>query len=309
MNTPLFSVIIPAYNYAHTLSRAVDSVLAQSSDDMELFVINDGSTDNTPEIIDQLRHKHPDSIQVIDQENRGLAATRNRGVDESQGTFLIFLDADDELTENALDSLRQAINDNPSVEMIIGAHISVQADGQKKQRTREPLPDNTEKKFRYYLLEEKLSIANGATAMHRKIFQNYRYPEHFRCVEDISMFSYVLANYECITLNKPIAYIHKHDDSMRNNIELELSVGLSLVDEIFSPDRLPNELLIYRSQYETMRYLGIFRTLYLSGDYRQALSFYAKAIKKTPTALLRASFLRKAIRATIHSCFRSRATA
>ncbi len=304
----LFSIIIPAYNYAHTLERALNSVLTQKLDNTELLIINDGSNDNTVEVIERLNRTAPNAFRAIHQNNSGLAATRNKGIAESNGDFLIFLDADDELAENALEYLEQAIDQHPSIDMIIGAHISVQPDGQKKLRSREPLSQSKEHQFKQYLLEGKLPISNGATAMHRKIFVRYQYPEHFCCLEDIPVFSYALANFQCMTLNKPIALIHKHDDSMRNNAALNLSVGMSLLDEIFSPQRLPKNLLAYRSQYETIRFLSLFRTLYISGEYAQSLEYFIHAVNNSPSTLLRSSYLSKAVRAVFYLCAQKKST-
>lgn len=133
--------------------------------------------------------------------------------------------------------------------------------------------------------------------MHRSIFDRYRYPEHLRCVEDIPVFAYALANFNCITLNKSIAKIHKHSDSMRNNVNLELSVGIDVVDEVFVSERIPSNLMHYKKDYLTHRYLSIFRTLYLAKEYQHALSYYSKAVHHSWTALLQLSSLRKALKA------------
>ena len=308
MSKHLFSIIIPAYNYAHTLERAFNSVLTQKRDNTELLIINDGSSDNTVEVIERLKGTAPNEFRVIHQNNSGPAATRNKGIAESNGDFLIFLDADDELAENALEHLEQTIRQNPSIGMIIGAHISVQPDGQKKLRSREPLSQSKEHQFKQYLLEGKLPISPSATTFHRKVFARYQYPEHFRCVEDIPVFSYVLANFQCITLNKPIALIHKHNDSLRNNAALNLAVGMSLLDEIFSPQRLPKNLLAYRSQYEPIRSLSLFRTLYISGEYAQSLEYFIQAVNNSPSTLLRFSYLSKAVRAIFYLCSQKKST-
>ena len=294
---PLFSIVIPAYNYAHILERAVKSVAAQKSDDMEVFIINDGSTDKTSEVISDLEKRYPNVFQAIYQTNRGLAGTRNRGIDESTGRFLIFLDADDELAQGAMGQLRHAIKASPEADMIIGAHLSVEPDGKERFRPRPPLSGDKKGAFKAYLLDETLPIANGCTAMHRKIFDGYRYPEHLRCAEDIPMFAYVLANFNCVTLNQAIAKIHKHADSMRHDVKLELSVGVKVVDEVFVAERIPAGLMHFKSDYTTHRYLSIFRTLYLAGQYTRALEYYLQAVQHSWKALLQLSPLRKAIKA------------
>ena len=293
---PLFSIVIPACNYAPVLERAVKSVAAQKSDDMEVFIINDGSTDNTSEVISDLENRYPDVFHAIHQTNRGLAGTRNRGIDESKGRFLMFLDADDELAEGAMDQLRSAINASPEADMIIGAHLSVEPDGKERFRPRPVLRGEKKDAFKAYLLDETLPVANGCTAMHRKIFDSCRYPEHLHCVEDIPMFAYVLANFNCVTLNQPIARIHKHANSMRHDVRLELSVGVKVVNEVFVAERIPAGLMHYKHDYTTHRYLSIFRTLYLAGQYEQALEYYRQAVRHSWKALLQLSALRKAIK-------------
>lgn len=90
-HVPLVSVIIPTYNCAKFLPQAIESVLDQTFRDFEIVVVDDGSTDETPSIIRPFK----DSIHYVQQENKGNAAARNRGVAESRGQWLCLLDADD----------------------------------------------------------------------------------------------------------------------------------------------------------------------------------------------------------------------
>ena len=301
MTHVLFSIVIPCYNYAHTLKRSVLSVLDQGFKNYELLIINDGSSDETDSVIRELMDQHPNSFQSISQSNRGLAATRNRGISETSGHYLIFLDADDQLAENALEHLSQSIHTDPEARMVIGAHIAVEPDGKERFRSRPEVPEDNMALFKMYLLKDELPIANGATAMHREIFDQYQYPVHFRCVEDIPIFAHALANYKCITLNKPVAKIHKHDDSMRNDVKLDLSVGLDLVSEVFCSKRLPTEFMALREPYEIKRLLSIFRSLYVAGEYRHSLEYYWKALKQSPSAVFEFGYLRKALRALLFS--------
>lgn len=90
----LVSAIIPCYNAASTISRAIESVLNQTTTVDEIIVINDGSTDNSLEEIQGLKKLH-DSIVVIHRDNKGVCAARNAGIELAQGTYLLTLDADD----------------------------------------------------------------------------------------------------------------------------------------------------------------------------------------------------------------------
>lgn len=101
MNTPLVSVVMPAYNAAKYLDRAIDSVLSQDDIDLELIVINDGSTDNTLELLE--RYKQYDNVTVLNNEqNLGVSATRNKGIALAKGKYIAFLDTDDWWTADKL---------------------------------------------------------------------------------------------------------------------------------------------------------------------------------------------------------------
>ncbi|WOG28458.1 glycosyltransferase family 2 protein [Endozoicomonas sp. 8E] len=300
VDNPLFSIIIPTYNYAHTLERAIHSVFKQNKESFELLVINDGSKDNTEELLSDLQKKSKHHFRVINQSNRGQAAVRNLGIQVTSGKYLIFLDADDELTENSLHNLELFIKDHSEPDFIIGAHISVTPEGNERLRPRPPIPSNPEKRFKKYLIEDSIPVSHGASAMHRRVFDNYKYPEKFRCVEDIPVFAYILANFNCQSLNKPVAKIHKHSTSMRHNVDKDLSIGLDLVEEVFSNGKIPENMMKYKADYTVRRLLSLFRSLYMSGRYSQALRYYLNAVKQSPAALLHIASLRKAIRSAIY---------
>ncbi|MDD7527282.1 MAG: glycosyltransferase family 2 protein [Bacteroidaceae bacterium] len=90
--TPLVSIVMPAFNAEKTIVRAIDSVLKQTYSNIELLIINDGSTDNTSEIVSKYRDSR---VTLINQGNKGLSGARNTGLENIKGEYVTFLDSDD----------------------------------------------------------------------------------------------------------------------------------------------------------------------------------------------------------------------
>lgn len=107
-NNPLVSIIIPCHNQGHFISQAIESALAQTYQNIEVVVVNDGSTDNTRKVMES----YGEQIQYIEKENGGPSSARNSGVLGSSGEWLQFLDADDIITSNKIE--KQALGGLPS---------------------------------------------------------------------------------------------------------------------------------------------------------------------------------------------------
>jgi glycosyltransferase involved in cell wall biosynthesis len=108
---PLISVVIPAYNGEPFLEQAIESAVAQTWPRTEVLVVDDGSTDRSAEIAGS------SSVKLVRQENRGVAAARNRGVDEAEGELLSFLDQDDMLRPEKLERQLEALLAQPEAGM------------------------------------------------------------------------------------------------------------------------------------------------------------------------------------------------
>lgn len=107
----MFSVVIPLYNKAHTIEKTIYSVLNQSYQSFEIVIIDDGSTDNGPDIIRTITNDN--RIRIINQENQGVSAARNKGVACSRFDYIAFLDGDDEWDYRFLAKMKEAIDKFP----------------------------------------------------------------------------------------------------------------------------------------------------------------------------------------------------
>jgi glycosyltransferase involved in cell wall biosynthesis len=122
-STPLVSVIIPCYNYARYLAEAVESIIGQTYKNIEIIVVNDGSTDNTKEVAEELIKKNPNNIiKLFNQSNSGQPAiARNNGIKNASGSFILPLDADDKLPADAIENYVQtALNANHDNVVVYG---------------------------------------------------------------------------------------------------------------------------------------------------------------------------------------------
>ena len=126
MSKPAISVIIPVYNAQEGLGQCIDSLLDQTFSDYEIIILNDGSTDNSLEVIQNYASKN-DSIRVIDKENEGVAKTRNRGIVLAKGEYIVFIDNDDFIAPDYLECFYKAI-EKEKLDIVIGGYKRVNKD-------------------------------------------------------------------------------------------------------------------------------------------------------------------------------------
>ncbi len=302
----LFSIVVPAYNYARYLPRAVESVLGQGGGDFEIVIVDDGSTDATPVVGQRFAQDHPGTVRYLRQENSGPAVARNRGIRESTGRFLIFLDADDRLLPGALQHFRAFCKGAETLGMVFGGHRSTYVDGRCKDHAPRPLSADRLANFTGYLRKD-FGISNGATAVSRKVFDRVVYPEQLRNSEDISVFAQTLALFDCRSFAETVLEVFKHEDSLRNNIDLIVDTGDALVDVVFDPEVLPPEFMGLKAEYQARHALSLFRSLYLAGRGSSARSYFYRAAKDCPRLVLEGSYLTKFLRSFFRQAKRQRA--
>lgn len=112
MGNELFSIVIPAYNRERTVSRAIQSVLAQTYNPVECIVVDDGSIDHTKDIVESFQKN---DVKYIYQKNSGAQYARNNGLRHAQGKYILFLDSDDELLPRCLELVVKCFNEDPEL--------------------------------------------------------------------------------------------------------------------------------------------------------------------------------------------------
>ena len=169
------SVIIPVFQVATTLERCVESVLSQDYADMEVILVDDGSTDQSPTLCDELAAKHP-QVHVIHQTNKGLSAARNTGIELSKGTYITFIDSDDTMGSNTLKLLMTELEQHPEYDILeYPVYLFYQSHKQKILT----FPQQTYQDMTTYWIDGKAYEHTYACnkIYKRTLFQNVRFPE------------------------------------------------------------------------------------------------------------------------------------
>lgn len=289
-DSPLVSIVIPTYNYADYLPRAIQSCLDQSYRPLEIIVVDDGSTDNTKNIIDGYNEK----IIYVRQKNSGVSSARNRGLELAGGNYIAFLDADDYLTKNAIRIRLEALFKNPLAGSVITETYSLKND---KLYCKPGFKNNLmSDKFHVDLLTGKFPFGTCALLIRSDIAKKFRFPPGISNGEDIVYFSKIFFAAPVYYLTEPTAITVWHGDSLRHNIE-ELKRQGEILAKIIFDDPFYNGTIEYiRKDFIVNRHMEFFRKLYLSGENKIARKHYIKAISLSPERIFKIGYLIKFIK-------------
>ena len=130
-----FSILIPVYNVERYLEQCLKSVINQTFDDFEVIIVDDGSTDNSSGICDSFAEKYPEKISVIHKKNQGLISARRIAIDKAQGEFCVFVDSDDFIECNLLETVNSYLLKDADIDMVIYS-FNYFSDGMKSDRNR-----------------------------------------------------------------------------------------------------------------------------------------------------------------------------
>lgn len=225
MNTPRISVVIPAYNAAWCVARAIDSVLSQAWRDCEVIVVNDGSTDDTAAVLAGYR-KH---ICVLTQKNAGLSAARNAGIAAARGEWIAFLDADDWWLPAKLAEQMALVGARPDIGFCSTAALIVSPDGQPLDRWDDAGVDGD---ILRDIFATNATVAGSGSAVlaRRSLFEQIGgFDTALRSLEDIDMWMRLaaVARYACV--REPLTCIVRAPGSMSRNREVMRSSAIRVM--------------------------------------------------------------------------------
>lgn len=245
------SVIIPAYNYARYLERAVDSALAQSAGNVEVIVVDDGSTDETPAVC----AAYGDRIVYHRKENAGLSAARNTGIDLSNGTYIALLDADDAWEKDHIAGLLKAFATRDDSDLGIVASYERRMDGAGVLQ----VPNKPRARFDRDLHLEDFLIRNrffpSATLILREVFERCgTFDTALTSSEDRDMWIRTVASgYRILQISPETALIRRHGGNMSKNAErMERNIR-AVLDKVRASGAVSSDAVVWR-QVEAFRH-------------------------------------------------------
>lgn len=215
------SVVVPCYNQGHYLAEALESILGQSHQNREVIVVDDGSTDDTGNVAGN----YP-GVKYVHQDNQGLSAARNTGIDHSSGAYLVFLDADDWLFPGALSVNLGYLLANKEIGFVSGAHHKVLTTGKVMEEEEvAPKADHYQ-----HLLQGNYIGMHAAVMYPRWVFDIFRYDTALKACEDYDLYLKIARKHPVIHHTTCIAAYRIHETNMSGNIPFMLGSVLRVLN-------------------------------------------------------------------------------
>ncbi len=279
------SVIIPVFNGEKTIKETIDSILNQTFKSIELIIIDDGSTDSTVEIIENISDSR---IKLFYYPNGGLSTSRNRGISLAQGEYISFIDADDLWTPDKLESQWQALQENPQADVAYSwtDYIDESSNFLKSGRRIKANGDAFSKLLLFNFLE------NGSNPLIRqKALEKVGvFDESLTAAEDKDMWLRLAANYEFVCVEKPQILYRISTNSMSSNLKRQETASLKVIERAFiypkaeKLQHLKKQSLSYLYQYLTFKAV---EAPAQKGQTLTAVYFLWNYIKNNPIVLIK----------------------
>ena len=266
------SVIIPTYNRAHLMGRAIQSVLNQTYQDFEIIVVDDASTDNTEEAVRSLKDER---IRYIRHEkNKGAGAARNTGIRAANGEYIAFQDSDDEwLPEKLEKQMKVFENAPPEVGVVYTGFWRIE----KNKKNYIPSSWVTQKNGNIHkeLLKGNF-IGTPATLIKRECFKKVGlFDEYFSALEDWELWIRISKYYHFKFINELLVVSYYTPNSVNNNQDALIRALKLILEKHFEDIKKDKKV-------QANHYLGIATRLCMNGKVKEGEKYFSKAFKVYP---------------------------
>ena len=228
------SVIVPVYNVENYITKCLESLVSQTLQDMEIIIVNDGSTDNSQQIIDNFVKKYPEKIKAFIKDNGGLSDARNFGIDRAIGEFIGFVDSDDYVTPTMFEQM-YLLGKKNNAEMVICNLQKVNELGEITQKLCQipNMPERIDIKQHFSIFAD-LSYFACNKIFKKELFDEKKFREglHF---EDIELIPQLLL--KCKTIAQTQEYHYQYFERENSISKTHTQKGLDILEAIKSVER------------------------------------------------------------------------
>ncbi|MCC3428674.1 MULTISPECIES: glycosyltransferase [unclassified Microcoleus] len=275
--TPRVSVIIPAYNCEHYITRAVESAVNQTYQNWEIIVVDDGSTDNTRQTLEPYR----DVIQYVYQENQGAAKARNRACEMAKGEFLAFLDADDFFLPEKLAKQIACFEADPTLGMVQNGWLMVDETGKDIYPVM-PWEDTPNLDLESFVLHK--SVRPSAMMVRREWWERLGGFDHrFPPTEDLDFALRLgLKGCKCAWLKEILTCYRQHDSNLMSGGEKVMKSMEIVMEQFFAQPNLPDRIRQLQKAERYKSLVWIAWRMYRDGYLPEMVECLRKSLYYTP---------------------------
>lgn len=277
MNQPKVSIIIPAYNQAQYLADAVQSVLDQTFTDFELIIVDDGSTDNTPQVIAGFQDSR---VRSIRQENKGLSGARNTGIKLSTAPFLTFLDSDDRFLPNHLNLLYTYLKNHSECGMVSGGRQMIDINNKVLQEQ----VDRPQWRIEDLLINNPF-LNVGCVLIRRMWLDSVdNFDESLRACEDWDLWlKLASAGCQFAWIEEPVMAYRIHQNQMTREIERMRKSRLAVLDKFFSRPDLPKAVMKHQDRAIASVHIKVAALAYRLEEFETGQAELIQALRLDPS--------------------------
>lgn len=279
-SSPLVSIVIPTYNHAPMLQRALATVIEQTYQNWNAIVVNNFSTDNTLEVVAKFNDPR---IQCVNFRNNGvIGASRNEGIKIATGEYVAFLDSDDTWFPTKVEKSVSSLENGS--DLVCHAEYWIDESGKSRLVTYGP----SEAATHHNLIYKGNRISTSATMVRATLLKEvngFDTSPELISTEDYDLWIRLAAKSNKFAfIDEPLGEYHRHDNNVSANIEKHLAAELALLTKHFAVDsRLQNALA--RRRRKALAYYGAGRSLHRTSKYFLALKKYARSLMIWPISL------------------------
>jgi glycosyltransferase involved in cell wall biosynthesis len=285
--SPRVTVIIPAYNAIRYIAETMETVITQTYQDFEVLIVNDGSTDDTPNWVSQFCQQEA-KVRMISQVNKGLPGARNTGIKESRGEYIAILDADDLWEPTKLQKQVDSLDSHPEAGLCYTWTALADSEGKATGRV---VTSHAEGKVWQQLTEINFVCCGSTPMIRRHCFETVGFfAEDLLFSEDWDMWLRIAAKYPFVVVKEPLIRYRQHSNNMTKNCQKMLETSRVLIERNFAS--APTELLHLKNRSYGCIYLFLAWKATENRDYQQAIEFRDQAIAHRPQLLFSAKCIR-----------------